>query len=88
MAEIQIAFQNPAGKDPLHYLLNEWTRTIKNIRFYVSVHNQNINQSVGEPSEEEARKCLIEAGGDVMKAIRICYEERWKAEPPEPSWAP
>jgi len=29
MAEIQIAFQNPAGKDPLHYLLNEWTRTIR-----------------------------------------------------------
>jgi len=44
----------------------------------VSAHNQNFQQSVGEPSEEEARKCLIEADGDVTKAISGCYEERRK----------
>ena len=48
----------------------------RNIQFYVSAHNQNIQQSVGEPSEEEARKCLVEADGDMTKAIYGCYEER------------
>ena len=50
----------------------------RNIQFYVSAHNQEIRRSVGEPTDEEARKCLIEAGGDMTKAMDSCYEQRKK----------
>ena len=50
----------------------------RNIQFYVSAYGQSpqVKKPVGEPSFEEARKCLIEADGVMMDAVDSCYQQR------------
>ncbi len=59
----------------------QWTLSLllpRNVRQWVGQLNEDKRQSVGYPSEEEARKFLVECRGDVYQAVNKCHDHRVK----------